>query len=77
MTETADKASLKNKHLRNADYFEENRGRNWHNVEWFLYAYYISAGQTSLLQVLNENFTLERDFYVTHFCNSVFSSFYM
>ena len=30
---------------------EENRGRNRHNVEWFLYAYYISAGQTSLLQV--------------------------
>ena len=30
---------------------EENRGRNRHNVERFLCAYYISAGQTSLLQV--------------------------
>ena len=30
---------------------EENRGRNRHNVEWFLYTYYISAGETSLLQV--------------------------
>ena len=30
---------------------EENRGRNRYNVEMFLCAYYISAGQTSLLQV--------------------------
>ena len=29
----------------------ENRGRNRYNVEMFLCAYYISAGQTSLLQV--------------------------
>ena len=33
---------------------EENRGRNWYNVERFLCAYYISAGQTSLLQVPEE-----------------------
>ena len=30
---------------------EENRGRNRYDVERFLCAYYISAGQTSLLQV--------------------------
>ena len=30
---------------------QENRGRNRYNVEMFLCAYYISAGQTSLLQV--------------------------
>ena len=38
--------------LKNEAYFnEENRGRNRHNVERFICAYYISAGQTSLLQV--------------------------
>ena len=35
----------------NAVLQEENRGRNRYNVERFLCAYYISAGQTSLLQV--------------------------
>ena len=32
-------------------YYEEYKGRNRHNVECFLNVYYISAGQTSLLQV--------------------------
>ena len=34
------------------EYSEENKSRSRHNVEGsFLYVYYISAGQTSLLQV--------------------------
>ena len=39
------------KHCPKVNRLEENRGRNRHNVEWFSYTYYISAGQTILLQV--------------------------
>ena len=54
---------------------EENRGRNRHNVEWFLYirTFYIRTifrlAKPAFFRY-NENFTLGRDFYVTYFCNT-------